>query len=204
MLRPALAIVLASMLGCGGPAAPPATPGPTPLPLPPASPANTGCAAVLEDAPPGSHDRYAFEDADGRYGYRDGRGAIVIPARFGFAYQFGRGGIAAAVEAPTTADGVARFVFIATDGAVLAQAYAFDNGPDYFQEGLARIVDGGRVGFLDRGGAVVIAPQFVGATGFCHGVATVNDGREQWDIDRSGQVVSARQPYVPEDDPCGD
>jgi hypothetical protein len=88
---------------------------------------------------------------------------------------------------------------------VLAQAYAFDNGPDYFQEGLARIVGAdGRVGFIDRGGAIVIAPQFVGASGFCHGEATVHDGQTQWTIDRAGAASGPRAPYVPAADPCGE
>lgn len=196
---PALALVLiASLAGCGG-----AVPRRPTAALPPPTPAGEACGGQIEDAAPGNHDRFGFEDEGGLHGFRDGRGAVVIPPRYSFAYEFGAGGVAAVVEAPTTVAGSVRFGFIDPGGRWLADAYAFDNGPDYFQEGLARIVDGaGRVGFLDRGGAVVIAPQFVDAAGFCHGAATVHDGREQWTIDRAGQAIGPRAPYVPTADPC--
>jgi len=87
---------------------------------------------------------------------------------------------------------------------VLAVAYAFDNGPDYFQEGLARIVDGGKIGYLDRTGAIEIAPQFAGAMGFCHGRATVHDGTSEWEIDRTGKPLGAKRPHVEAADPCGE
>ena len=155
-------------------------------PAPPALPAaEADCSAQVESSRPGNHDRYAFSDDDGAtYGYKDGKGAVVIAPRFRFAYEFGTSGVAAAVERPAREGGVPRFVFIDPAGKVLAVAYAFDNGPDYFQEGLARIVDGGKIGYLDRTGAIAIAPQFAGAMGFCHGRATVHDGTSEWEIDR--------------------
>lgn len=172
-----------------------------PAPAPPA--AEGDCAAQVEDSQPGNHDRFAFTEGDEEvYGYKDGKGTVVIAPRFGYAYEFGSGGVAAAVERPTTPDGSARFVFIDASGKELAVAYAFDNGPDYFQEGVARIVADGKVGFLDRTGVIVIAPQFAGASGFCHGQATVHDGRETWEIDRAGKAVTARRPYVDGGDPC--
>ena len=58
--------------------------------------------------------------------------------------------------------------------------------------------------FIDRGGAIVIAPQFVGASGFCHGEATVHDGQTQWTIDRAGAASGPRAPYVPAADPCAE
>lgn len=198
------ALVVVALAACGGASPhPAATPPRGPLPLPPVTPADEACGAELEEAPPGNRDRYAVESPDGTYGYKDLAGDFVIAPRFGYAYEFSKHGLAAAVERPAAPGGRARFVFIDPSGAEVAQAYAFDNGPDYFQEGLARIVDGaGRVGFLDRGGAVVIAPQFVDAAGFCHGAATVHDGREQWTIDRAGQAIGPRAPYVPTADPC--
>lgn len=199
-------VALTLLAACGGAAPPTAAPGArAPLPLPPATPEAEPCEAQIEDAPPGNHDRVAFEAADGAYGYKNLAGEPVIAPRFAFAYEFGEAGLAAAVERPTTPAGKPRFVFIDPRGVELAQAYAFDNGPDYFQEGLARIVGAdGRVGFIDRGGAIVIAPRFVDATGFCHGQAMVHDGHAQWTIDRAGAAVGPRRPYVPAADPCGD
>lgn len=163
------------------------------------------CTSQLEDAQPGNHDRFSFSPDDGAtYGYKNGAGEVVIAPRFGFAYEFGAGGVAAAVERPEDEAGQARFWFIDPSGKPLAEAYAFDNGPDYFQEGMARIVDGGKVGFIDRTGAIVIAPQFVEARSFCHGQASVHDGTDEWEIDRSGKAVSARRPHTADSDPCGD
>lgn len=185
--------------GAGGAAAP--RPAPT---LPPPTPAGASCDAQLEDAAPGNHDRFSFEEG-GLEGFKDGAGKVVIAPRFAHVYEFGAGGIAAVIEGPAGVDAPVRLGFIATDGRWLARAYAYDNGPDYFQEGLARIVDdNGKVGFIAHDGTIVIAPTFDGAGSFCHGVTTVHVGGEAWDIDRSGAAVGARRPYVDEPDPCGD
>lgn len=84
------------------------------------------------------------------------------------------------------------------------RAYQFDNGDDYFVEGLQRIVDNdGRIGFADRKGSVVIAPQFKFAFPFENGRSratfegmNVKEGEHsrwvspRWlTIDRSGRVV---------------
>jgi len=170
-----------------------------------ATPEGEACGAQIEDSQPGNQDRFSFATATGeRYGYKDGHGAVVIEPRFGYAYEFNSGGIAAAVERPTDEGGQVRFVFIDASGQELAVAYPFDNGPDYFQEGVARILDGDQVGFIDRTGAIVIAPQFAGATGFCHGRASVHDGASEWEIDPTGKAVTAKRPHVEERDPCGE
>lgn len=196
---PALALVLvASLAGCGG-----AVPRRPTAALPPPTPAGEACGGQIEDAAPGNHDRFGFEDEGGLHGFRDGRGAVVIAPRYSFAYEFGAGGVAAVVVAPTTVAGSVRFGFIDPAGRWLADAYAFDNGPDYFQEGLARIRGAdGTVGFITRDGTIVIRPQFADADSFCHGVATVHDGAQAWDIDRTGAELGPRRPYVPEPDPA--
>lgn len=176
---------------------------PTRLPLPPATAPDASCESDPSGGEPGQRDRFTFEAGDGRFGYRNQRGDEVIAPRFVFAYEFSKWGLAAAVEAPTETT-PARFVFIDPSGAVVAQAYAFDNGPDYFQEGLARIVVDGKVGFIDRGGAIAIPPQFAGASAFCHDRAEVHDGASAWEIDRHGQVTRPKAPYVPTADPCAE
>jgi hypothetical protein len=144
------------------------------------------CEPSIEDHSPGNYDRYSFEDAKtGLIGFKTSSGAIVIPARFKFAYEFGDGGIAAAV------DGTTPFVFIDSTGKTIAKAYAYDNGPDYFEEGLARIVDPrGKVGYIDTTGKIVIAPQFDDAASFCHGKAEVAAGGKTYVIDRAGKTVA--------------
>lgn len=46
------------------------------------------CSSHTEDSQPGNHDRFAFEGADGRYGYEDSKGNVVITPALRFAYEF--------------------------------------------------------------------------------------------------------------------
>jgi hypothetical protein len=116
---------------------------------------------------PGGAGLFAFEDERGRYGFKDGEGRVRIAPRFLHAYEFFAEGITGAVEPPAT------FVFIDTNGRAVARAYPEDNGPDYFVEGLARIVANGNVGFIDRSGKIVVRPQYPFASSFCNGMAVV-------------------------------
>ena len=52
----------------------------------------------------------------------------------------------------------------------------FDNGADYFVEGFARTLQGGKVGFIDEHLRVVILPQWDFAFPFENGTAVVCDG----------------------------
>lgn len=144
------------------------------------------CTSHTEDSKPGNHDRYGFETPDGHHGYKDSKGNVVIAPTLRFGYEFKPGGIAAVVDAN------AQFAFIDTNGKTLARAYAFDNGPDYFQEGFARIVDDKkRVGFISDRGAIVVAPQFDKAESFCGGKAKVMDHGNVFFIDRTGARTDA-------------
>ena len=182
--------LVCALIACGGgkPAGPPAN-----VATAPAAPADAegpkDCSSSVESSKAGNHDRFAFEAADGLYGYKTAKGQVAIAPRFRYAYEFKVGGIAAAVDTD------ASFVFIDTSGKVIARAFAFDNGPDYFQEGLARIVDDAKkVGFINERGEVTIAPRFDEAASFCHGKASVREaGKELW-IDKRGQVTTAPPP----------
>ena len=66
----------------------------------------------------------------------------------------------------------------ARDGKTVT-ALTFDNGPDYFREGLARIVDQGKIGFVDESLQAVIAPFWDFAFPFEGGVAVVCMGCRQ-------------------------
>ncbi len=52
----------------------------------------------------------------------------------------------------------------------------FDNGPDYFEEGLARTEKNGKIGFFDKKLSVVIKPQYDFAFPFNKGVSIVCSG----------------------------
>jgi hypothetical protein len=90
---------------------------------------------------------------------------------------------------------------------LLYQVYVFDNGPDYAQDGLFRIVRNNKIGYANATtGAVVIAPEFDGAYPFENGIAKVNKGctsvtngehsawlgGEWFYIDRKGEVIAPR------------
>ena len=113
--------------------------------------------------------------------------SIAIPPTLRHAYEFKPAGIAAVVAA----DG--HFAFIDATGTELARAYAFDNGPDYFQEGHARIVDGaGKIGFITDQGRIAVTPQFDRADSFCRGNAKVERGGRTYVVDKRG--VETAQP----------
>jgi len=135
------------------------------------------------DLPDGLHDRYMFRDeAIEKQGFKTKAGKVVIPARYIDVYPFTPGGLAAVT------DGVTPFAFIDIDGNVFAKAYAFDNGPDYYQEGYARVVaPDGRIGYVsETSGRIEIAATYAKASPFCDGKAEVEVDGQRFQIDRLG------------------
>lgn len=100
-----------------------------------------------------------------------------------------------------------RFVLIDKKGKHIYEIYAFDNGPDYVSEGIYRITENGKIGYVDSlTSKVLIAPQFACAYPFENGKAKVsfkcktvkdfpNDEHFSWEsedwfyIDRSGKII---------------
>ena len=64
-------------------------------------------------------------------------------------------------------------VAIDRKGNKLFEVYRFDNGPDYLQEGLFRILRNGKIGFANANGEIIIKPQFQCASPFENGKAKV-------------------------------
>jgi hypothetical protein len=94
-------------------------------------------------------------------------------------------------------------------GVAPAPVEVMDNGPDYFENGLARSPVGGKIGYIDRKLNLVIPATYDGAYPFKDGVAVVctgctvvfdknvTEGERSWyeggqwgRIDRKGRVVS--------------
>lgn len=61
-------------------------------------------------------------------------------------------------------------------GDFLYQPFMYDNGPDYFVEGLRRFVKNGKIGFADRNGKVIIEPKHDFVDYFNYGYASFCDG----------------------------
>jgi WG containing repeat len=151
----------------------------------PAVAAKEDCSSRIEGWKAGNLDRFAFEDGNHKFGFRDGKGRVVIAAQYNHVYEFSPYGIAAVVDATHP------FLFIDASGKVLAQAFAYDNGPDYFQEGYARIVDPDKkVGFVTERGAIATPPRFEAAASFCHGKAEVEIDGETYFIDKHGNKTT--------------
>jgi hypothetical protein len=99
--------------------------------------------------------------------------------------------------------------FYVRRGVIPVPVEKMDNGPDYFEDGLARARVGGKIGYINRKLNLVIPATYDGAYPFRDGVAvvctactieydrTVTEGERSWyasgqwgRIDRRGRVVS--------------
>lgn len=90
-----------------------------------------------------------------------------------------------------------------TRGGIVIPTVTYENGPDYFQEGMARYRENNRIGFINEKGEVVIPAQFGwafpfedGVAVFCEGATLVKDGEYtlleggRWGaIDRTGKII---------------
>ena len=104
------------------------------------------------------------------YGYKNLHGDIVIPAgkySFCFTDTFRTYAIVALPHK--------RFVAIDKKENILYTVFPFDNGPDYVEDGLFRIVKDGKIGYAEAAtGKIVIQPQFACAWPFKKGKAKVS------------------------------
>lgn len=65
------------------------------------------------------------------------------------------------------------FEYYSPEGKRIANIFFFDNGPDYYSEGLRRIVKDNKIGFINRKNIIVISPRFDFAFPFKNGYALV-------------------------------
>lgn len=105
---------------------------------------------------------FLFEK-DGLYGYKDEQNAVVLEATYRMANDFVNG-MAEVVDDKGWA-------YINGKGEVLARPFIYDNGPDYFQEGLARFVENQKIGFLNENGQKRIPAGFDFARPFNSGLS---------------------------------
>ena len=136
-------------------------------------------------------------EVDGVWGFADPDGFMIIEPKYAMAYEFSEGGI-------TSVLGDDGWAVINMKGEVLVRPFIYDNGPDYFEEGLARYVDEqGKFGFFDLYGQIAVPAAFDFAAPFveqraavCNGCVRVQVG-EHWTmkggkwgyIDVKGDVV---------------
>lgn len=127
--------------------------------------------------------RFGLSPADNHFVVLDRAGRKVLDLPYVRVSSFSEG------LAAFRPEGVqATWGYIAEDGTV-AIPPRFD-GPVYpFSEGLARVVDEGRLGFIDRTGAFVVEPVYESARAFSEGLAAVREEGGWGYIDRTGAMV---------------
>lgn len=128
------------------------------------------------------------EDEEYYCGYIDCDGNVVIPPIYEIAEDFSEG--LACVAELGWGKG---YKFIDTNGEVVISLKDGIVVCGYFHEGLCVVEVDGKSGYIDKTGAMAIAPQFDAAYDFKHGVALVSsnaDSDDHWGfIDKTGKVI---------------
>lgn len=126
--------------------------------------------ALLQAQKAGNRDYLlSFTDASTETcGYKDRKGAVVIPARYTMCFTDTLRAYAFVLEPETG------LMAIDNKGHNLYEVFVFDNGPDPASEGAFRILIGDKFGFADeKTGQVLITPQYDAAYPFKNGLAKV-------------------------------
>ena len=119
---------------------------------------------------------------DGKCGYIDKRGKVVLPLQFDQAEGFSEGVAAVRV-------GI-KWGFIDLNGQVVIAPKFQSTGR--FSDGLAPVRTQEVWGYVDKSGRLVIEPQFDEAENFSDGFARVRSGYETRYIDTTGKIATVR------------
>lgn len=124
------------------------------------------------------------------WGYKTSSGEVMIEPQFEIAEDFTAEGIAAIADAKGWA-------YIDRQGNILVRPVNYDNGPDPFEEGLARCVaDDGKTGFFNKKGKVVIQAQFGWASHFHDALAAICIGCKEERIGDARIVLGGKWGYI--------
>jgi hypothetical protein len=138
------------------------------------------------------HDNRAVVGMEGKMGYANRAGSVVVPALYDRAHPFSEG------RGAVMKDG--SIGYVDTSGRVVI-APRFDSG-EPFEGGLARVMVGELYGLIDRTGAYVARPVYNDISSFdARGLAIARRGRGTGTLDRSGRW---RQSYFEEVLPVDD
>ncbi len=131
----------------------------------------------------GKEDLHYFKSKDSLVGVKNKAGKIIVPAQFKI-FSYLKDGDP--VEGETILfDGSKEGEKLEKNawgyvydrkGKFLYKPFLYDNGADYFSEGLRRLVKNGKVGFADRNGKIVIQPEHDFVSPFNYGYAAFCDG----------------------------
>lgn len=139
---------------------------------------------------------YFIDKKTEKFGIKDEKGTILFPAEFGNIRGFKEGqklksGLITLDFCPKNIKREKQTWGCVFDrkGNLLYQSFFYDNGPDYFQEGVRRFVKNGKVGFVDRDGKIIIPAQHDFVTPFNYGYAEFCDGCHWEKIDDEHRTV---------------
>lgn len=125
---------------------------------------------------------------NGKFGYIDDRGNVVIPARFMLAGEFSEG-LAFVAEAMGEHPKMG-YIDRSGNWAISPQFVIAQS----FSEDLAAVsLDGNKYGFVDRTGKIIISPQFDATFPFSEGLASVSVNNLWGFIDTTGAIVIPMQ-----------
>ncbi|MEJ2543276.1 MAG: WG repeat-containing protein [Calditrichaceae bacterium] len=114
---------------------------------------------------------------------------IIIDAQYPAAMDFTEHGIAAVADS-------SGWAYIDKQGNIIIRPYVYDNGPDYFSEGLARFVKNGKFGFFNEFGRIVIEAQWDFAYPFQDGKAAVCKGCKITTDNEHSSVTGGEWGYI--------
>ena len=127
-----------------------------------------------------SEDLARFLSTDGKYGYINRKGEIVIHAQFEFADDFQEG-----MAVVKNSEG--KCGYINKKGKIVIH-YQFERA-GRFSEGLAVFSNGNTYGYINTKGAYKINPQYDNAYNFVNGLAIVQSGNQWGIINKKGSYV---------------
>ncbi len=150
-----------------------------------------------------------------QFGYIDKTGKIVVNPQFDYALPFSKEGLAFVVTGKGSGPGSeAKYGYIDKDGKyVINPQFTVRGGPFFgniapfninskfklleFSEGLASVIIGDKMGFIDTTGKIVINPQFRAAYSFYGGLAAVVTDSGLAYIDKEGNYVWREAKEIP-------
>ena len=119
---------------------------------------------------------------DGKYGYVDSSGRIVVPPRFDKAGLF-------SADSPACVKVGEKWGYIDAQGNMIVEP-VFEWARDFSAKGLAPVKVGGKWGYINTKGEMVVKPSFDDADPFSdNGLAPVKIGDKKGYIDEKGEMV---------------
>lgn len=115
-----------------------------------------------------------FDEIGTPSGYLNSDGDTIIPiGKYDYCYTDTIRDFGMVIET-----GTGKILGIDTKGTELYEVFKYDNGPDYLESGLFRIVKNGKIGYADQSGKIIIEPAFDCAYPFDGDFARVSDDCE--------------------------